>query len=167
MNIKEVSDTCQRTQDLRSALEKQREAKVAAVRALREKIQRAREELQLLKKGKPAWRQQQAKLMRMEVEAEVLSKLSIKELQVQNLDYTSRVYESIINEIARYAKDHGIDLVLRVGAGESKARSLEELYQRMALRSVLYAAPALDITEDIRRAVDRSYEAGKRESGTE
>jgi len=162
VNIKQVSDTCQRTQDLRAALEKQRGEKVDAVRALREKVQRAREDLKVLVKGSPAWRQQNAKVLRMRIETEVLSKLTVTELKAQNLDYTAQIDAAVLKAIARHAKAHGIDLVLRVGETDTTAKTLEELYQRMALRSVLYSRPALDITEAIRREVDRAYEAEKR-----
>lgn len=162
VDIRRVSEACRRTQDLRTALETQKRAKVEAIRALRQRINQAREDLKLLKKGKPAWKERKAQILRMEVEADVLSKLSLKELQDQNLEYTRQIYQAVLDEIARYAKEHDIDLVLRVGGDRLEARSLEELYRRMAMKSVLYAAPVLDITEEIRQAVDRAYLAEKR-----
>ena len=159
VNMKQVSDTVKRTQDLRSVLEKHRGAKLDELRKKTDDLKNAQKDLTVLVKDSASWKEQNAKVMRLEVEARIVGDLSVKELQAENLEYTSRVYDSVLKEIDKYAKDHGIDLVLRTGESEVETPTLEDLYRKMAARVVLYAAPPIDISEDIRRAADKTYEA--------
>lgn len=161
VNLMEVSETCKRTQDLRATLEKQGEEKLKAVRALRDRLKKAQDDLAVLVKGSPAWRKQNAEVLRLEVESRILGELSDRELRAENLQYTTEIYQSIVTAVEAYAKANRIDLVLRVGQEDIESSSLQELFRKTALQSVLYAAPALDITAEVRRAVDRAYESEK------
>ena len=161
VDIRQVSATCKQSLDSQAALEREREAKLKAVDSLREKLKKAKADLEVLRQGSRAWQEQNGKVLRLEVEARVLADLSVKELQAQNLDLTTEIYEAIIKAIDEFAKAKSIDVVFRKDASEINSKSMQELMQKTALRNVLYAAPALDITEDVRRAVDRAYETEK------
>jgi Skp family chaperone for outer membrane proteins len=162
VNLKQASDTCKRYQDLRSLLEKHREQKLAALKQKRDELDKLQADLKAVVKDTPTWRDLMAQATRLEVEIRVLGDLSVKELQAENLEFTARIYDSLIAEIDRYAKANGIDLVLRVGESEAEAATLEDLYRKMAARVVLYSSGPIDMTDEVLRAADRTYDAERR-----
>jgi len=95
-------------------------------------------------------------------------RVAANELQVTQMRQDAAIaaqfrtsYSGLLKKVdeaaAAYAREHGIDLVVRTQpSGESAGQgSLEDVHDRQ----VLYAAPRLDITDAIIRRLNTEYEA--------
>ncbi len=59
------------------------------------------------------------------------------------------LYASVVTQVARYARENGIKVVLQRRADEPKAPTHEEFYLRLRLRTVVFHDAAVDITGQV------------------
>ena len=80
------------------------------------------------------------------------------ELEVKALE---DVWDDLVAAVAKYAKDNGLDLVIKQQVSTSKTRSSTTVRMRIAAQTVIYAAAQLDITEAILKQMNTDYERGR------
>lgn len=98
--------------------------------------------------------------------------LLVAELRGDEKEYiTKRTYEEItammevwndvIAAVAKYAKDNGLDMVLKQQIRSTRPKTKSTFYRSVAARTVLYSAARLDISEAIVKQLNTDYERGK------
>ncbi len=79
----------------------------------------------------------------------------------KEIEAMMEVWNDAIAAVSKYAKENGIDLVLKQQVRTSKPRLKATFYRNVAARTVLYAAAHLDITDKIVKQLNSDYERGR------
>jgi Skp family chaperone for outer membrane proteins len=79
----------------------------------------------------------------------------------KEIEAMMEVWNDAIAAVSKYAKENGIDLVLKQQVRTSKPRLKATFYRNVAARTVLYAAAHLDITDKIVKQLNADYERGR------
>ncbi len=79
------------------------------------------------------------------------------ELEVKAMD---DVWSDVNEAAARYAREHGLDLVIKQQVRSGKARSATTIHMRIAAQTLLYVSPRLDITDELLKQLNAEYERG-------
>lgn len=68
---------------------------------------------------------------------------------------TEELYEQIVAEVQAYAKEHGIDLVLKIDDVPEESNSDGALAAKINRRGILFASKRIDITDAVLRRLNR------------
>ena len=71
------------------------------------------------------------------------------------------LYGDIVGAVGEYAKAEGYTLVMKADSGSVRGESPDEVQLRIAIRPVLYYSSMHDLTDDIIKVLNESYEAEK------
>jgi Skp family chaperone for outer membrane proteins len=71
------------------------------------------------------------------------------------------LYQKLLEEVAKVARQEGATLVLDKDDIAAKPEKIQDLYNIIRTRKVLYSAPTLDLTAKILENMDRQYEQEK------
>jgi len=85
----------------------------------------------------------------------------IKRRTEKEIEAMIEVWKDVVAAVGKYAKDNGIDLVIKQQVRDDhKPQTKSTFYRNVAARTVLYAAAHLDITEEITKQLNKAYERG-------
>ncbi len=88
-------------------------------------------------------------------------KLFLAKKTEKEIDAMMEVWNDVIAAVAKYAKENGIDLVIKQQVRSKKPSRKDSFYRNVRARTVLYAAARLDITEQIAKQLNTEYERGR------
>jgi Skp family chaperone for outer membrane proteins len=71
------------------------------------------------------------------------------------------LYQKLLEEVAKIARQEGATLVLDKDDIAAKPEKIQDLYNIIRTRKVLYSAPTLDLTAKVLENMDRQYEQEK------
>jgi Skp family chaperone for outer membrane proteins len=71
------------------------------------------------------------------------------------------LYQKLLEEVAKVARQENVTLVLDKDDVTMKAEKIQDLYNLIRTRKVLYNAPTLDLTAKVLENMDRLYEQEK------
>lgn len=118
-------------------------------------LRKLKQEIELLSPNSPM-RQSKEKLFltqstMLKIEKEWRKEKALREYMtgLENL------YAEIQRHVARYARDHGIQLVLLKSAAEIRASDFSDYAAKVQLRGVVFSEPTMDITDQIRAMFNR------------
>lgn len=157
-SMKEREDVLRRIEgDVRALVEgaKEKEKSAASLKA----------ELENLKPDSPQYVEKRQQLTRASVSAKMENQFA--KMQADSIETSSMLalYEKIADAAEQVAKEKGIDLVLlqvnpELPAG-GEGLNINQLRELLIRRSVLYAAPNVDISEDVIARLNANYAGGK------
>ncbi len=86
----------------------------------------------------------------------------VAKVQARKLEGLTAIMKDLNQAVAKYAKNNGIDLVLRQQRGDSlpPAKSVATFNRMVTAQTILYSAAALDITDAVLKDLNRTYERG-------
>lgn len=94
---------------------------------------------------------------RLQVEYEAIQKIDQAELSRERELWVAEGYKNAMAVISQLAQERGLDMVLFHDRFDP-ARPSAEIIQAMPTRKVLYAREALDISEDVKKLLDKQYQ---------
>jgi len=102
---------------------------------------------------------QELKLRIAELERD--EKLFLAKKTAKEIDAMMEVWNDVIAAVSKYAKENGIDMVLKQQVRSNKPKRKETFYRNVRARTVLYCAAHLDITEKLITQLNTGYERGR------
>ena len=84
----------------------------------------------------------------------------VKERTEKELGAMMNVWNDLTEAIAKYAKENGLDLVVKQQVLSEQVSSKAVFHRRVGSQTLLYAAKRLDITEALIKQMNTAYERG-------
>ena len=119
-----------------------------------DEVQKVRGDLDLLVPGTPEFSAKKREIDFMGFKLEYAEKEAKQAILAAAVKKMNLVYTEIRNEAENHARRNGLHAVFMYNAQSIEARSLEELQILIASRPVLYRDQAMDITEQVLKALD-------------
>lgn len=107
-------------------------------------IGKRKDEQRELEEGCRAWRELDAEIAALKEEAKIRGKGAEQDLTKQAIEATNELLEDIEKKIRRYCQQNGITLCFKIDTIPLRGSGME-----LALKSVLYYEPTIDITQEI------------------
>jgi len=158
VNLAEVFERYYKKAELDASLRAERSKKFEVIQEKAKELDKLKEEVQLFDLGTDARKRTEERLFQKRVEFEVYKKMSQSEFANAQRQYTTTLFEEIRGKIADYAAKNGIDLVLKIEDAELNNGTIEMIQLEIKTRQVLYASHALNITEDVLKAINAGHE---------
>jgi Skp family chaperone for outer membrane proteins len=112
----------------------------------------------------PEFHERNKEFIEASTEFEVWNKVVQLETERNRKLMIKRVYDKITEGVAEIAKQRGIDIVLaEINSELTKSieqMTLQELQNSLSTRNILYAADAVDISQDVIALLDAKYRGG-------
>ena len=108
--------------------------------------------IEKMNKNDPDRRREMRKYEQRKVNAEFSRRWAEREAVTEYIRSLERIYKDVIVKVNKYARTNDIDLVLQRETDQSKieSASLDDFFVKLRLRTVLYNAPELDITQAVK-----------------
>ena len=161
-DLNEVYGNYNRAADLNTEQQKRRERISAEAAKRAEAENELSKELQQWKRGTDAYERGFRELEEMRARNDAWHKVESSRLERWHVQMTKEMYEDIQRSVAKVAERRGVGVVLHMDHGELRGSLLPEVFREMSLRTVVYGAPQIDITEAVLTQVNEDYEASRR-----
>ena len=162
VNVAEVLTKCQENLDReKEGMEKQRQIKdelekiAAEAEAIKQELQNA------LQPGTKEFTARRKEWFLKEAQLQALKEHQKEALTMDSQTWTKTLYEKLLEVIKSVSRQKGITLVMNYDESSLKGRNLQEMYNLILNRKLLYASPTLDITALVLERLDAEYEKTK------
>ena len=158
VNIADVLTQCKENRDREAAVLKKKDEIDAEFKALGDELRLLEQELQtVLQPGSPGFEERLDVRNQKAAWYEKFKQAKSQALDLETLVWLSDLYEKMNAEISRVANMKGLPLVLDKDNMDLKPKSLQELYNLIRGRKVLYSAPTIDISNEVLQNLDQAY----------
>ena len=117
------------------------------MKAKNQAIEKMVEQLRLYKPGTQDYKQTEERIAKTRADLQVEVQINKKELMIEEAKMYLSVYQQVKKQVAYFAKQNGITLVLRYNSGDVDTEDPRQI-QSLMLRPVIYQ-DHIDITNDI------------------
>jgi len=104
----------------------------------------------------PKWFEQQQQLNRLTVELELWGKFQKQDIQAASRQQQSAIYKKILRAVETVAKRRGLEAVFQLDGVDLNNPDELITSQRMTIRSVVFASPAIDLTKEVMARVNQA-----------
>lgn len=164
-NVARIFNEMQETRDLRDRVNQERQTLVETERQKQQQLRALQEGRDQLKPDAPEYQKRNEELMRATIEYRIWGETVQQNLQRTQKRQVARLFEKIEAATAEVARQRGFELVLVEQHNEAppdqEKLTPEQFTALMAQRNVLYAADAVDLTNDILTLLDQRYKSGQ------
>jgi outer membrane protein len=164
VNTARIFNEMQETKDLQAKLQQDRDRLADEERQKRGHLQALRESRDQLKPESPQFQERNQELLKASVEFEVWGRMMQANVQRQQKQQISRLFDKIEDAVQEVARSKGLDLVIAQQAVELppdlEQINVEQLKAIINQRNVLYAADGLDISNEVITRLDAKYKGG-------
>lgn len=164
-NVARIFNEMQETRDLRDRVNQERQTLVETERQKQQQLRALQEGRDQLKPDAPEYQKRNEELMRATIEYRIWGETVQQNLQRTQKRQVARLFEKIEAATAEVARQRGFELVLVEQHNEvppdQEKLTPEQFTALMAQRNVLYAADAVDLTNDILTLLDQRYKSGQ------
>lgn len=164
-NTARIFNEMQETRDLKQKLESERKRLEGEERERKDKIQSLRDARNLIKPDAPQYQQKNHELLEEAIRFDVWGKMVQADVQRNQRVQMKALFDKIQAAINEVATQKGFDLVLSDQRPEipddPEQLTLDQLRTLINARTVLYAGPKVDITNDVLAALNAKYTAAK------
>jgi len=152
----------ERTKQLNEDLAKKQDKFKADRQQKVDQIDVLRAQLENFQPGSKDYKDRQEQLMKQSIELEVFTKVTAEQLKQEFRQLTEEVYNELVDQVGKLAKQMGYDLVLHQDAVEIKqADDFSTMLSKIKQRKVIYCANSIDITDHVIAAVNNDYRLRK------
>ncbi|MGD9692138.1 MAG: OmpH family outer membrane protein [Phycisphaerales bacterium] len=160
--VNSLDEIAQREQELNAF----REALRAKVKVKDDALKAAQSALELLQQKSPEYRQKWEEARRLTVELKMEGDISVQLIDEKRGAIWAEIFRKVIDASGRLAAQNGYDVILNNDSTESVPENVTESGIRalIAARRTLFAAPALDATDELIQMMNNEHKlgAGKR-----
>ncbi|MCK5272583.1 MAG: OmpH family outer membrane protein [Sedimentisphaerales bacterium] len=158
VNVAEILMSCQENLDReKEGMEKQRKIAeelkklVTEAEAIKQELQNA------LQPGSDQFKERRKEWFHKEAQLQALKEYEKESLTIESQVWTESLYQKLLDEIKGVARQEGLSLVLNKDETKLKGRKLQDMFNMILSRKVLYSAPTLDITAKVLESLDVAY----------
>ena len=121
------------------------------------------QDLTILAPDSEAFRQANEKRQQKTIELEVWQRIKLQELEGEKAIQMEHLYRKLTAAVERLAKRQGYDLVLYKDETEPvRGKTQQQVATIINMRKVLYAAPELDVTDQITQMLNNEFNNPKK-----
>jgi Skp family chaperone for outer membrane proteins len=157
VDLARVLDGCQQSVDVDRMLQERRKQIETDLEARRTAFETKQADLSRLAPDSAEAYKLLEEIDRLQVEYEAIQKIDQAELTRERELWVAEGYKNAMAVISQIAEERGLDMVLFRDHFDP-ARPSSEIIQAMPTRKVLYAREALDISEDVKKLLDKQYQ---------
>ena len=159
VNVTEVLMRCQENLDReKDGIEKQQKIK-AELEQLSSEAEAIKQELQnALEPGSQEFLDRRKEWFNKQAQLQAISEYQKEVLTIESQVWTEKLYEKLLANVSKVARMQGILLVLNKDETPFKGQSLQDLYNMILGRKVLFGAASLDLTALVLENMDSAYE---------
>jgi Skp family chaperone for outer membrane proteins len=166
IDLKNVFDEYERSKTLEKEIEQFTQAEVDKQKANQKKLDDLQKELDLVRKNSKEWFKIRMEIIRRKQELDTDEKITKVETQRRLYRASEEIYNDIMEQVAKFAREKGYTLVLKIEKREIVSDTYSEFILKVNSRGVLYYQPELDITKEIITALNAAY-TGKKVDDTD
>jgi Skp family chaperone for outer membrane proteins len=126
-----------------------------------EEIKKIEASLEDLKTGSKEYDAQLNKMTELAINQQAYVNFQDEMAKRDTYRYTKEIYQEVLDGVEKVAKEKGYQLVL-FKSPNLVTQKYDELLEQIARRKVLYSDPALDITDDVLKRINRDYALRKK-----
>ena len=157
VDLARVLDGCQQSVDVDRMLKERRKQIETDLETRRTAFETKRADLSRLSPDSDEAYKLLEQIDRLQVEYEAIQKIDQAELVRERELWVAEAYKNAMVVISQIAEERRLDLVLFRDHFDP-ARPSSEIIQAMPTRKVLYARETLDISEDVKKLLDKQYQ---------
>jgi Skp family chaperone for outer membrane proteins len=158
VDLQKVFNSLEEKKSVEAEIVRRKEANDRTEQERAQEVRALQADLGVLAPDTDAFKQTQAKAEQKAIELEVWARLEKAKLEREAAIQMEGLYLKVLAAIKKKAERDGIDLVLYKDPTESaRGRNQQEVATTIQLRKVLYAAPELDITDQITQMLNNEY----------
>ena len=162
VNVVEVLTKCQANLDKEKEINSKKVKIETDLRRLAAETNAIKQELEnALEPGSQEFMARHREWFHKQVEAQSLTKYQAEVLSIESQAWTETLYENLLAETEKLAKQKEISLVINKDESPIQGRKLPELYDLIINRKVLYNTANLDLTAEVLQNIDDAYEREK------
>jgi len=162
VNVAEVLTQCRENLDREKEGQDRREKIKGELEKLAAEADTIKEELQnALQPGTDEFSERRREWFYKQAQLQALQESEKEALTIDSQAWTEKLYEKLLDQIKSLALQEGYVMVLNQDEADMKGRKLQELYNLILTRKMLYCAPTLDITAQVLQNMDTAYEREK------
>jgi Skp family chaperone for outer membrane proteins len=155
VNIKKVFDDYKKKMDREVALQKERNELQAELDKKEKELKKLEKEMEILEGDQKLKKKEEFDEKMKDYTA--FFSYNNKKLQAKQVELWNTIHNEIVDEIDRFGKKHGYDLILKSDPDPIRGKSLEEIQLRADIKKVLYHSGKVDLTEPILKILNDQY----------
>jgi Skp family chaperone for outer membrane proteins len=164
VNPVKVFNEMQETNDLKQKVNAEGQAFRNEAKAREQKVNDLKAQRDLLKSDSPSYAELNKQLVQAAVDARAWSEITNAQAQLSQKLQMKGLFEKIAAQVAEIAQSKGLELVIAMGQQNFPENldqiTVDQLGGMFGQRTVMYANPKLDITQEVIAALDAKYRAG-------
>ncbi len=161
VDVAQVFNTLKQNEQIQADMKTRAEKLEQQAKDKQAKIEQLRQRLKMLTPGAEAYKQTEQELQKAVIEHQVWARFEQRRLQVEGSLQTEQVYRRMSSTIEQIAKETGYDVVLyKDQQPKFEGSDPQQIRSQIAIRKVLYASDAVDITDQVVQRMDNQYESG-------
>jgi len=145
-----------------SANTKKRDDLLKEQNAKRDEINRLAAKLQQHTPDSEAYKSTQDEIRTKTAELETWTKLQGQELVQEESRIIREIYEDVEAAAGKFAKRYGYTLIFKEDDLDLARSRMAELKIKVALKKILYFDPSVDITDDLLKALNKTYKSTRK-----
>ncbi|MCK6455970.1 MAG: OmpH family outer membrane protein [Phycisphaerae bacterium] len=160
LDVVRIFEECDQIKDLNALLKEAQESYAKEAENRKKVLAQKEVELAAFSPDSPDYLPRRREFTRLNIEANVWAQTTTQELRREHFNWTRIVYEECLRAVEEVAKERGYSLVLQkkeFAPEASPDSNVDNLRQMIHDRGVVYADPALDITDAVIRKMNARY----------
>ncbi|MCA9256834.1 MAG: OmpH family outer membrane protein [Phycisphaerales bacterium] len=168
VNLHRIFDETRQIADLNGKIKQQETDFRAEAQRRKEVIETKQTELVAFRPGTPDYESRRKDLVRLNIESNVWLQTTESELERMKFDWTQLIYEKAIDVARQIGNERGFDAVLQFkdykpNLIDPNVQAIRRVIQE---RDVIFHRAEIDITDEVIRRMDQSYQSQPRATST-
>ncbi|MFH1230802.1 MAG: OmpH family outer membrane protein [Planctomycetota bacterium] len=155
VNLAEVFDKYNKTQDYNKVLGKEKTKLELAIQEIEREIKKLEDELEMLEKTSDLYREKTEQRSTLSTRREYKIKNWNIFVKDKTNEITLKLYKDIRDVIDNYAVENGYTFIFKSDPQLPQTPETDDVLQQIGVRTVLYAAKSMDITGDIIKILNK------------
>jgi Skp family chaperone for outer membrane proteins len=159
VNLTAVFERYQMTHDLEQVFDQRTQQFTAQAGQRRDNINLLKDAIADFKRDSAEFAQREEEFIKAQIEFQAWLEIHERRLKQQHTIWLKLIYENTRRVVAKLASERNIDLVLTINDIEDQTPDSASFKQQILLRSVIFASPRTDLTEQTIERLDHDYQA--------
>ncbi len=158
VDVQKIFSTIKEKSEMEAEITRQTEQVQKEEQDRKQKLNDLQQDLSVLAPESDAFKQTQEKLEKQAIEFQTWKQFTAQKLEREKTIRIEQLYLKVVDAVGRKAQRDGFDVVLFKDETEKlRGQNQQQLAAIIQTRKVLYAAPQLDVTDQLIQMLDNEY----------
>ena len=164
VSIRRVFGQCKRNAQYREKTNAEQAGIMTELERLSADIESEKAGLKTLKEGSSDYLEAMKRILNRQASLQAMQQFHKQQIDIQDKQFTERLYQDILRTVEEIARDKGIDMVFDKDEPQLPAPTANELMMTVRTHKLLYSEGCIDITEQVLARLDAAepVPAGKK-----